>query len=79
MYELAHGFWREHSPQATFLRAERLPDGRRTFRLEEGEPLETSYGEDLYHKIFGPQRETHAPSGNEASGSLPRARAWTAW
>jgi hypothetical protein len=34
------------------LRAERQSDGSRTFKLIEGEPLETSYGEDLYKKIF---------------------------
>ncbi len=38
---------------AKFLRAERQPDGTRTFKLIEGEPLETSYGEDLYANIFG--------------------------
>ena len=37
---------------ALFLRAERLADGQRTFRLIGGEPLPTSYGEDLYHLIF---------------------------
>jgi DNA mismatch repair ATPase MutS len=35
-----------------FLRAERRADGRRTFRLVEGEPLPTSYGQDLYRRIF---------------------------
>jgi hypothetical protein len=38
--------------KALFLRAERLPDGRRTFRLVEGEPLPTSYGQDSYRRIF---------------------------
>ena len=38
-----------------FLRAERMADGRRTFRLTEGEPLPTSYGADLYERIFGTQ------------------------
>ena len=37
---------------AIFLRAERRPDGARTFRLIEGEPLQTSYGEDLYDRVF---------------------------
>ncbi len=36
-----------------FLRAERLEDGRRTFRLEPGEPRETAYGEDIYKRVFG--------------------------
>ena len=38
---------------ALFLRAERQPDGERTFRLVEGEPLATSYGADSYRRIFG--------------------------
>ncbi len=29
------------------------PDGRRTFRLLPGEPLPTSYGQDLYQSVFG--------------------------
>ncbi len=52
MYDLAHGFYREHIPNALFLRAERLPNGERTFRLAEGEPLPTSFGQDLYRQIF---------------------------
>jgi hypothetical protein len=39
-------------PDVLLLRAERLPDGTRTFKLTEGEPLETSYGEDLYRDVF---------------------------
>jgi hypothetical protein len=44
-----------------FLVAERLPDGRRTYRIKEGIPQKRSYGEDLYHKIFHPtvQRLTY--------------------
>nr|MDA8219219.1 hypothetical protein [Dehalococcoidales bacterium] len=52
-FELAHGFCVEGMDAALFLRAERQADGRRTFRLVEGEPLPTSYGEDLYKRIFG--------------------------
>jgi len=52
LYEFAHGFFAGKMWDAIFLRAERLADGTRTFRLLEGEPLETSYGEDLYHQIF---------------------------
>jgi len=37
---------------AIFLRAERQTDGERTFKIIEGEPLETSYGQDLYDKVF---------------------------
>ena len=35
-----------------FLQAERQADGQRTFQIAEGEPLKTSFGEDLYEKIF---------------------------
>jgi hypothetical protein len=53
MYELAHGFYEKERADFLFLRAERLPDGTRTFRMELGAPLETSYGADLYRRIFG--------------------------
>jgi DNA mismatch repair ATPase MutS len=52
LYEFAHGFYDKKMENALFLRAERQTDGRRTFKLIEGEPLQTSYGEDLYHRIF---------------------------
>jgi hypothetical protein len=52
LFTLADGFHRAGSHSAQFLRAERLSNGRRTFRLLEGEPLPTSYGEDLYRRIF---------------------------
>jgi DNA mismatch repair ATPase MutS len=53
MYDLAHSFHAQQRGSALFLRAEREPDGRRTFQLREGEPLPTSYGEDSYRRIFG--------------------------
>jgi len=53
LYEFAHGFVGKKTENALFLRAERQADGGRTFKLVEGEPLETSYGEDLYDRIFG--------------------------
>jgi DNA mismatch repair ATPase MutS len=53
MFDLAQGFYRAKMDGALFLRAERLADGLRTFRLVEAEPLPTSYGEDLYRRIFG--------------------------
>ncbi len=57
MFALAQGLYGDGTEHALFLRAERLADGRRTFRLMEGEPLPTSYGEDLYARIFGDDRE----------------------
>ena len=52
LYDLAHGFRDHRSDEMFFLRAEREDTGERTFRLIEADPLETSYGEDLYHQIF---------------------------
>lgn len=52
LYQFAHSFFDERGSHALFLRAERQADGTRTFKLKEGEPLETSYGEDLYRGIF---------------------------
>lgn len=53
LYAFAHHFYAQSMKNALYLRAERREDGRRTFKLVEGEPLETSFGEDLYYKIFG--------------------------
>jgi DNA mismatch repair ATPase MutS len=53
LYELARGFHAQQREDAIFLRAERESDGRRTYRVVEGEPLETSYGIDTFNKIFG--------------------------
>lgn len=54
LYEFARHFYERAPDNTAFLRAERLPDGTRTFKLKEGRPLETSYGIDLYLKIFQP-------------------------
>jgi DNA mismatch repair ATPase MutS len=53
-FDFAHSMYDRNLPNALFLRAERRPDGARTFRMIGGEPLDTSYGEDLYKKIFVP-------------------------
>jgi len=53
LYEFASNFYDKNMGNAMFLRAERQADGRRTFKLIEREPLPTSYGADLYEKIFG--------------------------
>jgi MutS domain V len=55
MFELAEGLFVEGARDALFLRAERLADGQRTFRLVEGEPLSTSFGQDSYWRVFGPR------------------------
>lgn len=52
LYSLAKSFLDQKLGHAVFLRAERRPDGTRPFKLIQAEPKQTSYGEDLYSKIF---------------------------
>jgi DNA mismatch repair ATPase MutS len=52
LFDLADGLYRQQLDRALFLRAERRPDGQRTFRVLEGEPLPTSYGPESYRRIF---------------------------
>ena len=52
LYKFAHGFLDRKMGNAIFLRAERQADGGRTFKLIEGKPLQTSYGEDLYRALW---------------------------
>lgn len=52
-FDLAHSLYQQGSGASLFLRAQRRDDGQRTFRLVEGEPEPTSYGLDLYQRIFG--------------------------
>jgi DNA mismatch repair ATPase MutS len=51
-YEFARGFHERKMANVVFLRAERQADGRRTFKLVEREPLQTSFGADVYKEIF---------------------------
>jgi DNA mismatch repair ATPase MutS len=53
LYDFAHNIYNKNMVNTIFMRAERKNDGERTFKIIEGEPLETSYGEDLYKNIFG--------------------------
>jgi hypothetical protein len=62
MYELAHRLELRARGDTLFLRAERTGDGTRTFRMIEGEPLPTSFGQDLYSRIFGPEPSTSLPA-----------------
>lgn len=55
-YELAQGFYAMDMENAFFLRAERRASGERTFKLVEGQPLQTSYGQDIYRKVFASER-----------------------
>ncbi len=52
LYEFPRGFYDKKLENVISLRAERQADGKRTFKLIEQGPLQTSYGEDLYKRIF---------------------------
>ena len=52
LYEFSRGLYEKNMSNALFLLAERKPDGERTFKVKEGEPLQTSFGKDLYNAIF---------------------------
>jgi DNA mismatch repair ATPase MutS len=52
LYEFAHTFYKRKLNNAVFLRAERDEKAQRTYKLKSGEPLQTSYGIDMYNKIF---------------------------
>jgi hypothetical protein len=52
LYDLARRLFEEKKDVGLFLQPERLGDGTRTFRLVPGEPLPTSFGDDLYRAIF---------------------------
>ncbi len=46
--------FRRQQPAATlFLRADRQPDGSRSYKLSAKDPLPTSFGEDLYYRLGG--------------------------
>jgi hypothetical protein len=51
------------APGTLCLRAERRPDGARTFKLREGAPQRTSHGADLYLELFGDGGEGEATPG----------------
>jgi len=53
LYEFANSFYSGRTDNFLFLRAERNSDATRTFKLNEGKPLQTSHAEDLYNKVFG--------------------------
>ena len=52
LYHFARNLFVQRPHGVKFLRAERRSDGTRPFKLIQGEPLQTSYGEDLYRAIF---------------------------
>jgi DNA mismatch repair ATPase MutS len=52
LYELARRLHEHQSDDVLFLRAEREDTGRRSFRISQGEPLPTSYAQDVFAQVF---------------------------
>lgn len=52
-FDLAEGFRQQRADSTLFLRAPRLGAGQPDYRLVVGEPLPTSFAEDLYARIGG--------------------------
>lgn len=53
LYQLSRPFYEQKDPRFVFLRAQRLSDGTRSFRLAPGEPETTGYGDDVFARVFG--------------------------
>ena len=70
LFDLAHSFFDQDTARGLFLRAERQSDGQRTFRLVEGEPLPTSFGEDVYHQVFGAGAHAAAAAATATASGL---------
>ncbi len=64
MYEYARRLQERGDFHAMFLQPERKDDGTRTFRLLEGDPSPTSFGPDLYRRIF--KSDGRPDDGSEA-------------
>jgi hypothetical protein len=68
LHELAKRLVDRDPGNILFLRAERKEDGVRTFKIVEGEPLQTSFGEDLYESIFGVEDDRCDTNGSATCG-----------
>ena len=58
LFELAQSLHDETLDTALRLQADRRDGGHRTFRIVPAHPFPTSYGTDLYEKIFARSRTT---------------------
>ena len=66
LFDLAESLYGSGCEDALFLRAPRQ-SGTEPFRLKEGAPEATAYGEDVYTHIFGalpPGLATRSPDGS---------------
>lgn len=75
-FDLADSLRRQRTHPALSLRAPRQPDGQRTFKLTVADPLPTSYGVDIYHRIGGWHGQDGQTSGstNSPADCPPEAR-----
>ncbi|WP_449370322.1 MutS-related protein [Thiomonas sp.] len=53
LFDAARRLQDQDAEQVLMLRAQRRDDGSRSFRLEVGDALQTSFGADLYAEVFG--------------------------
>lgn len=65
-YEFAGRLYQKSMANALFLTAERKPSGERTFKVVPGEPPRTSFGEDLYNRIFAASKESDQATPRKA-------------
>lgn len=52
MYAFANTWYEDAKNEIYFLRAERKPDGERTFKLKKDKPHKSSYGKDIFVEVF---------------------------
>lgn len=75
MYDLAHALYRRRNAAYLFLRAERRPDGVRTFRMKPAAPEPTSHGEDSFRRVFGrPAAAARSPGRRRSFTGLIKRR-----
>ena len=72
LYEFARALYARKRASALFLRAERRPDGTRTFLITEGAPLQTSYGKDVFDRVFDRQESSARPGSLLVGGFRSR-------
>jgi hypothetical protein len=65
-FDFADSFHRQQTDTTLFLRAPRQPGGQRTYKLIAAEPLPTSYGQDIYHRIGGWLGKQHGEATEQA-------------
>ena len=63
LYTLSDRLARDEELRAVCLRAPRAAGGARSYRLEAGTPLRTSFAQDLYEREFGDEELSRAPAG----------------